>query len=102
MQNYFLTCNLLLCYIFYDDLLFLLLEQLLFDLLWLRTFKTKVMFTRQCTDFNRSIFSFCLHGTDEPRGQFYKTFTSLAIGLESKNNSYTRILQSCKSFNLLN
>ena len=50
MQTNFLTCNLLLCYIFYDDLLFLLLEQLLFDLLWLRKFKTKVMFTRQCAD----------------------------------------------------
>ena len=73
MQIYFLTCNLLVCYIFYDDqLLSLLLEQLSYDLLWLRTFKTKVMFTRQCTDFNRSIFSFCLHGTEEPRDEFYK------------------------------
>ena len=59
MQIYFLTCNLLVCYIFYDgQLLFLVLEQLSYDLLWLHTFKTKVMFTRQCTDFNRSIFSF--------------------------------------------
>ena len=80
MQIYFLTSNLLVCYIFYDDLLlFLLLAQLSFDFLWLRTLKTKVMFTRQwqCTDFNRSIFSFCLHGNEEPRDQFYETFTSV-------------------------
>ena len=97
MQIYFLTCNLLVCYIFYDDLLlFLLLEQVSFDLLWLHTFKTKVMFTRQWTDFNRLIFSFCLHGLRNPGINSIKLlqvwFTSVAIGLESKNNSYTRIL----------
>ena len=73
MQTYFLNCNLLVCYIFYDDeLLFLLLEQLSFDLLWLHTFTTKVMFTRQCADFNRSIFSFCYLELTNPWINFIK------------------------------
>ena len=100
MQIYFLTCNLLVCYIFYDDqLLFLLLEQLSYDLLWLHTFKTKVMFTRQCTDFNRSIFSFYYLELRKPRDQFYKTFTSV---IYKCSHWYITplVFYTCKSFNL--